>query len=302
MSEAKVDRLAALEIGVPDLAASCTFYEEVWGLSPIARTDEACYFRAAGPETYVLALHRRAAPCFVRMRLGAADGATVEALAERVRQASGTVRGAPAPLTTPGGGYGFAFLDPEGREFQVLCEAQAHAGAAPANDRPWKLSHVVLNSPECDRAAAFARDALGFRLRDRTRKACFMGCGADHHSIAFSDRKNSRLSHAAFELPDLDAVLRGCGRLKRAGLKVEWGVGRHGTGDNVFAYFVDPNGFAIEYTTEMEQVDDRTYVPGSPESIARAAFSDVWGLADPPTERLLQAFQGPADGRPAASP
>jgi catechol 2,3-dioxygenase len=74
---------------------------------------------------------------------------------------------------------------------------------------------------------------------------------------------------------------------------VQWGVGRHGTGDNVFAYFVDPNGFAIEYTTEMQQVDDRTYVPGSPETIARANHADVWGFAEPPTERLLQAFYGP---------
>jgi hypothetical protein len=67
--------------------------------------------------------------------------------------------------------------------------------------------------------------------------------------------------------------LRGCGRLKKAGLNIQWGAGRHGTGDNVFAYFVDPNGFAIEYTTEIQQIDDRTYVPGSPETIRpRRAF------------------------------
>ena len=38
-----------------------------------------------------------------------------------------------------------------------------------------------------------------------------------------------------------------------------WGVGRHGPGNNVFSYFVEPNGFVTEYTTEVEQVDD-TYV------------------------------------------
>src|SRR5258708_1847816 len=115
MSEASVHTLAAVEIGVPDLDASCAFYEDVWGLSPIERTDEACHFRAAGPEYYVLALHRRAAPCFVRMRLGAVDRTTVDALADRVRKADAALLGAPGPLSTPGGGYGFAFLDPEGR-------------------------------------------------------------------------------------------------------------------------------------------------------------------------------------------
>jgi catechol 2,3-dioxygenase-like lactoylglutathione lyase family enzyme len=294
VTEAGVNRLLALEVGVPDLAASAAFYETIWGLTPILRTDESAYFRATGSDYYVLALHRRAAASFLRVRLGAADRRAVDALAVRVGQANAEMLTPPGPLSTPGGGYGLAFLDPDGREVQILCDAESHAAAAPAKDRPAKLSHVVLNSPDIERAAAFLRDALGFRLRDRTRKAAFMGCGPDHHSMAITDRKNSALSHVAFELPSLDAVLRGCGRLKAAGLRIEWGVGRHGTGDNVFAYFVDPNnGFAIEYTGEMEQIDDATYVVGSPESIARAAYSDVWGLAEPPTQRLLQAFQGP---------
>ena len=37
------------------------------------------------------------------------------------------------------------------------------------------------------------------------------------------------------------------------------GLGRHGPWANVFAYFVDPHGLAIEYTCEMEQVDE-TYL------------------------------------------
>ena len=293
MSEAGVSKLLAVEIGVPDLDAASAFYEEVWGLVPVERTDSVRYFRAAGPDCYVLALHRRPQPGLVRVRLAAASRAAVDALAGRVRQAKGEVEEAPATLSVPGGGYGFSFRDPEGREFQIVSDAESHAAGTPPNDRPWRLSHVVLNSPDIDRAAAFLGEALGFRLRDRTRKACFMGCGADHHSMAFSDRRNSAISHVAYELPSLDAELRGCGRLKRAGLKIEWGVGRHGTGENVFAYYVDPNGYAIEYTTEMQQIDDRLYVPGTPDTIARANHADLWGLADPPTERLLQAFQGP---------
>jgi catechol 2,3-dioxygenase len=97
----------------------------------------------------------------------------------------------------------------------------------------------------------------------------------------------------AYELPSLDAEFRGCGRLKKAGLAIEWGVGRHGTGHNVFAYYIDPNGFAIEYTTEMQQIDDQTYVPGTPETNARAAHADVWGYSDPPSAHFLKALQGP---------
>lgn len=293
MTEASVSALAAIELGVPDLDASASFYETVWGLSPVKRDADAYYLKASGADYFVLALHRSTEASLVRVRLSADSRTSVDALAKRAVKAGGKLLHPPQPMNTPGGGYGFAFHDLEGREFQVLCEVQTHATAEPANDRPYKLSHVVLNSLDLDRASAFMADALGFRLRDRTAKASFMGCNADHHCFAFTNRRNSLLSHVAFELPSLDAEMRGCGRLKKAGLAIQWGIGRHGTGDNVFAYYIDPNGFAVEYTTEMQQIDDRTYVPGSPETNARAAHADVWGYADPPSERFLQALQGP---------
>ena len=250
------------------------------------------YLRASGPDYYVLALHRRDAPQLVRTVLGAGDPQTVDAIFERVQHSGGRTISKPDALAAPGGGYGFSFHDVDDRELRVACDMQTHGDVVPANDRPFRLSHAVFNSPDFDRAATFFREALGFHLRDRTRKANFMGCNSDHHCIAFTDRKNTSISHVAYELPSLDAVLRGCGRLKKLGMTLEWGVGRHGTGDNVFAYFIDPNNFVIEYTTEMEQVDDATYVPGTPDTITRAAHSDVWGLAEPPTPRFHEAVLG----------
>jgi catechol 2,3-dioxygenase-like lactoylglutathione lyase family enzyme len=296
MSDARVSALVAVELGVPDVGATAAFYEDVWGLSPVTRGADACYLRASGPAHHVLALHPASEPCLKRVRLSADDRGTVDAVAGRVANGGGKLLDEPGVLETPGGGYGFSFHDPEGREFAVVCDVQAHAPIA-ANDRPSRLSHVVLNSLDLDRASDFMREALGFRLRDRTAKASFLGCNSDHHCMAFTNRRNSQVSHVAYELPSLDAEFRGCGRLKRAGLAIEWGVGRHGTGDNVFAYYVDPNGFAIEYTTEMQQVDDRNYVPGTPETNARAAHADVWGYANPPSERFLRALHGPGAGQ-----
>lgn len=297
MTEAAVNALVAVELGVPDLKAAVAFYEDAWGLSPVAGSADACYLRASGADYYVLALHRSAESCLVRVRLSADHRSAVDAVAARVMNAGARLRYTPRLLETPGDGYGFAFHDLENREFQVVCDIRKHA-PTPANDRPSRLSHVVLNSLDLDRASEFMCSALGFRLRDRTAKASFLGCNADHHCIAFTNRRNSNIGHIAYELPSLDAEFRGCGRLKRAGLTIEWGVGRHGTGDNVFAYYIDPNGFVIEYTTEMQQIDDRTYVPGSPETSARAAHADVWGYADPPSERFLRALQGPGVSNP----
>ncbi len=58
--------------------------------------------------------------------------------------------------------------------------------------------------------------------------------------------------HAAFEMDNIDGFMYGLGRVMEHGHTIEWGPGRHGPGNNVFCYFIDPDGFAIEYTTDME--------------------------------------------------
>ena len=37
--------------------------------------------------------------------------------------------------------------------------------------------------------------------------------------------------------------------------------GRHTAGNNTFSYFCTPAGFAVEYTAELERVDDATWQP-----------------------------------------
>ncbi len=55
---------------------------------------------------------------------------------------------------------------------------------------------------------------------------------------------------------DLDSVMRGAGRMIDAGYPIEWGVGRHGPGDNSFAYFAGPEEFPLEYTADVARIDD----------------------------------------------
>ena len=124
-----------------------------------------------------------------------------------------------------------------------------------APDRPLKITHVVLNTPRQEDAAAFWVKALGFEVSDRS-LLTFIRCNADHHSLAFHPGESATLHHIAFEMDGIDSVMRGAGRMRDAGHPIEWGPGRHGPGNNVFAYFVGPDDFVIEYTAEIEQVDD----------------------------------------------
>ena len=58
-------------------------------------------------------------------------------------------------------------------------------------------------------------------------------------------------------------------------------------GNNIFAYFVDPNGYVIEYTAEVQQVDD-SYKVGMPEDWDRPPGTRVTTGASP-TAHLTNA-------------
>lgn len=286
-----VTAVRSVELGVFDVNASAAFYQETWLLEEVARTGSAVYLRGAGPEHHLLAIHGGRPFGLVRVNLAAPDRATVDALHDLLARRAVVVH-APRDLDEPGGGYGFAFADGEGREFRVVAGLPEHRDVDHTPDRPGKISHVVLNAEAESPSAPLFCAELGFRLRDQTGRANFIGCNADHHSLAFGRVGGTALNHVAFEVPTLDGEMRAAGRMKRGGHTIEWGVGRHGPGSNVFAYFVDPNGYAIEYTTEMAQVDDATYVPGTPETWKRKPHSDAWGLADGPTQTFLDAITG----------
>jgi catechol 2,3-dioxygenase len=73
------------------------------------------------------------------------------------------------------------------------------------------------------------------------------------------------------------------------GFPIGWGVGRHGPGDNVFAYFVDPSGIVIEYTAEVLQVDDGYRAKGPSEWVWPPGRTDQWGIAPPKSEACKTA-------------
>src|SRR5204862_2418260 len=136
-------------------------------------------------------------------------------------------------------------------------------------------------------------DCLGFKLTDSSYMMEFLRCSSDHHSVAIFRNNGPSLNHIAYEVPDIDGLMRGAGRLKQNGFNVEWGVGRHGPGDNVFSYFIEPNGLVVEYTTEIQQIDEAEYVPQTPEYWAAFPMRpDRWGMATAASNRLRAAMAG----------
>ena len=97
--------------------------------------------------------------------------------------------------------------------------------------------------------------------------------------MAIARGPHASLQHASFELRGLDEYMRGSGRMMRSGWQKLWGPGRHRAGDNTFTYFLDPNGNTMEYTTELETVEEDTWHP-SVFNVKDAETSDQWGTAN----------------------
>jgi catechol-2,3-dioxygenase len=289
MTASLVTGLRGIDIGVPDLLAAEQFFTTTWGLSVVDRNADAVFLRATGPAHHVLSLHRSDRSNVRAVVFNVASDDALKELAARAPQHGGTVLRDVHASSAPGGGRELVIGDPQGRVLRFVSGDERHTDTEDARDRPVKITHVVLNSEDVAVAQRFFEDALGFKLSDRTRIMAFMRCSLDHHCIALADAQHNCLNHIAFLMPTLDDVMRGGGRMTDAGYPIEWGVGRHGPGNNVFAYFVGPADFVIEYTAEVGQVAEDHQAGGPADWTWPPGRIDQWGIGRPPTERLRSA-------------
>jgi catechol 2,3-dioxygenase-like lactoylglutathione lyase family enzyme len=181
-------------------------------------------------------------------------------------------------------------IGPGGEKYRFVVEGP-RAETIDDREKPIQLTHVVINSTDVEASERFAVEKLGFKVSDRTAHMRFVRCNRKHHAIAYANAKVASLNHIAFEMQDVDAVMRGIGRLRDAGFDAVWGPGRHGPGNNVFGYFIAPWGGIVEYTAEVSEVGD-DYKVGSPEDWKwPPGRIDHWGVSKKDTARTAAAEQ-----------
>ena len=258
----RVSEIRYVGYGVKDLEAERRFYTEQWGLVEVPSDDGLVWLRAQGhDEHHVVRLRPDETNRIDVIALAAESRADVDALAVQVREAGAKLLGEPRALTSPGGGYGFRFFSPDGLPFEVSSDVARGPSRAITRSEgvPVKISHIVIHSPNHRAAAAFFEQALGFRVSDWLGDfMVFLRCNRAHHRVAILPGPPC-LNHVAYDTVGVDGMMRGISRLKQTGLDITWGPGRHTAGNNTFSYFVTPNRFAVEYTAELEEVDDDTW-------------------------------------------
>ncbi|HEY8507417.1 MAG TPA: VOC family protein [Steroidobacteraceae bacterium] len=276
---ARVSEIRYVGFGVADFSAECAFYRELWGLRDAGTHQRMAYFAAHGhDEPYVVRLR----PCDENridvIAFAAASRADVEELHENVAARGARIIFGPRELSAPGGGYGFRFFSPDGLPFEISSdvargprrELQRWEGV------PQRISHVVLHSPDHVAMVQFLTETLGFRISDWLGDfMCFLRCNSAHHRLAILPGP-ACLNHVAYDVPTVDDMMRGVHRLKQNNIPIRWGPGRHKAGNNTFSYFTTPNGFGIEYTSELEEVDDdhHQYTVHAPGPMVM----DQWGI------------------------
>lgn len=278
VSEARVNKLRYVAVAVTDFPSEREFTKAAWGLKEVETDADTAYFSAeSSSQPYIYRLRKADERRLDLISFGAEDRQAVDQLAKRVASSGAKLISEPTKLDAPGGGYGFRFFDPDGRTVEISADfAKREARELRRGESiPASLSHVVMHTGDVKKTVAFYEQQLGFRVSDWLGDAfCFLRCNEWHHSIAFLPGPTA-LNHIAFAMRDLDEMMRGTGRLLRSKVELCWGPGRHTAGDNTFAYFLAPSGHVLEYTAEVEQVDDATWKPTvygrSPD------VSDQWG-------------------------
>jgi 2,3-dihydroxy-p-cumate/2,3-dihydroxybenzoate 3,4-dioxygenase len=257
-----ISDLSYVSLAVPDFETERAFFGGPWGLQETAGNSKQAFFAShSGRENHLIRLRHGEDRRMDAVGFTAPDRQAVDRLACELASRDIHVITAPHDLSTPGGGYGLIFFDNDGRTVEVSAEVAPRARVEPTilKGVPIGISHVVFFTPDVHKTVEFYTQVLGFKVSDWLDEfMVFLRCNHKHHCIAFMKGPAS-LNHVAFDMVDADDMMRGMGRALSAGVKLNWGPGRHTAGDNTFSYFVSPAGNVVEYTAELETIDDATW-------------------------------------------
>ena len=143
------------------------------------------------------------------------------------------------------------------------------------------LQHITFTSENLDGFVDFYVNKLGFKVSDKVINkkgqltTCFIRSNQEHHTIACFLSNKSGLDHYSFEAGTWEWIKNWCDHFSKQNIQLIWGPGRHGPGNNLFAFIKDLDGNKIEISAELEIVHDRqTKIwPHEPKTL------NLWGEA-----------------------
>ena len=304
MSIVRAEDIAYVRFGAPDLRAMRAFLTD-FGLTEVGSGPGRLFVRGLGAAPFLHATEE-GAPGFRALGLRLASVAELERLAAREAVEI-------TPLDAPGGGFVVRLTDPDGHMVEAVA-GQAQAETAPIEAvTPWndarahdrlrrvkriasgparvvRLGHCVLNVSNFRTSERWYKDRFGFITSDEVALSPEFSLGAflrcdrgdaptDHHTLFLAQTPSGPgFNHAAFEVTDLDDLMRGHDHLLAASRESAWGVGRHILGSQVFDYWRDPWGHTLEHWTDGDLL---TAADGSNVATLQDLLGVQWGQSMP---------------------
>lgn len=246
-------RLHHLALGSPDPRALATFHERVMGLA-LRDTPGGILGEASGRRTYFVPGE---ANTLAFAGFAVDDAGSLQALKARLRDAGWPFEewAEGTELLAPGA---IAIDDPD--DHRLFFGLPRPDPVSSGEHLTARLQHVVVASTDAQRLSGFYQSVLGFKLSDNVLddvgelRTAFLRCSEEHHSFAVFQASSNRFDHHCYEAGDWGLIRDWGDHFARKHVKVEWGPGRHGPGNNLFLFIHDLDGNWLEISAELEIV------------------------------------------------
>lgn len=276
-SKMHISSVSHIALQVPDLEASAAYATSVLGLCVTERSDDVCYLTHGRPH-HSLELIQGQDAALDHVGFFARDGAAMEALREALDVAGVELIDDEPP--DPGLDDAIRFAGPAGHVFEVHLGMQTVDPAyVPSGVRPLRLQHINLKAEELGPTTDFLCDVLGFAISDYIGEQdpliIFFRCNSEHHTVGLSTGPDG-LFHYAFEVSSVEDLARLGDVLDGEGKRFVWGPGKHGAGDNIATYHLDPSGALVEYFAQMMVIPGSGWEPRR-WSVDDYHYANLWG-------------------------
>lgn len=268
--------LSCARMRVPDLGASVEHLIAILGMREAWREQTSAGLALPDQPASVELVTGPAAIEAMTLVTDAANLSEIEARADVHR----------ASLLQRGDGR-LSLMAPHGVVVDVVTGVSTARNDTPREAGPTvgSIDHLSFTARDVQRSVRFFCDVLGFRLSDRVGETRYwLRCNRNHHTVALFAGGDG-LQHYAFEATDVVELKRLGDALGARDQNFLWGIGRHGLGENVFSYHLDPAGAILEVCSDMVQIPDEAAwrVGVWPENTTASAIQ--WGQLPPPEFR-----------------
>jgi 2,3-dihydroxy-p-cumate/2,3-dihydroxybenzoate 3,4-dioxygenase len=267
-------------LGTGDLEAATRFACDVLGLQLAREDGGARYFRSDARDHTLVYFDGDPGDHTLGFELRSVDA--LEVAAATLSDAGLSIRwGNADDCEKRQLGSFVAFRDLTGNAIELVVRAQCADTRAFVPGRAVGItgfSHVGLCSTDPVRDERFWVDMLGARVSDRIGDAALLRIDEVHHKIALFQSKRPGIQHVNHQVADVDDLMRSWYFLRRQGVRIVFGPGRHPTSGAVFLYFEGPDGMVFEYSTGVRTIAPEEEASHRPRQFPSTADSFcMWG-------------------------